>query len=64
MRIGWLEIVLIVILVMVLFGSNKIPGMMKNLAEGLRIFKKEVKSPTPKKQEKKPVKKSVQKKKK
>ncbi len=62
MRIGWLEIVLIVILVMVLFGSNKIPGMMKNLAEGLKIFKKEVKGSTPKKQEKKSVKKSVQKK--
>ena len=43
MRLGWMEILLIVILVIVLFGHNKIPGMMKNLADGLNIFKKEIK---------------------
>ncbi len=42
-RFGWAEILVIVVLVVILFGSNKIPGMMKNLADGLNIFKKEIK---------------------
>ena len=54
MRLGWMEIALIVLLVVILFGHNKFPGMMKNLAEGLNVFKKEVKKPA-KVQEKKPV---------
>lgn len=58
MRLGWMEIALIVLLVVILFGHNKFPGMMKNLAEGLNIFKKEVKKPA-----KMPEKKSVVKKK-
>ena len=43
MRLGWTEIILIVILVMILFMSNKIPGMMRNLADGINVFKKELK---------------------
>ena len=42
-RFGWAEILVVVVLVVILFGSNKIPGMMKNLADGLNIFKKEIK---------------------
>jgi sec-independent protein translocase protein TatA len=42
-RFGWAEILVIVVLVVILFGSNKIPGMMKNLADGLNVFKKEIK---------------------
>ena len=69
MRLGWMEIALIVVLVVILFGHNKIPGMMKNLADGLNVFKKELKaSPskneaTQKKVTKNPAKKSVSKKK-
>ena len=43
-RLGWLEILIIVVLVVILFGHNKIPGMMKNLADGLNVFKKEIKN--------------------
>lgn len=43
MRAGFWEIVLIVVLVLILFGHNKIPGLMKNLANGINIFKKEIK---------------------
>ena len=43
-RFGWAEILIIVVLVLILFGSNKIPGMMKNIADGLNVFKKEIKS--------------------
>lgn len=66
MRLGWTEIILIVILVMILFMSNKIPGMMRNLANGVNVFKKELKDtkkPEQKKSPKKsPVKKPVKKK--
>ena len=44
MRMGVWEILLIVLLVVILFGHAKIPGMMKNLADGLNVFKKEMKS--------------------
>ncbi len=43
-RFGWAEILIIVVLVVILFGHNKIPGMMKNLADGVNIFKKELKT--------------------
>lgn len=55
-RLGWMEILVIVILVVILFGHNKIPGMMRNLADGLNIFKKELKK-TEKKEPAKTVKK-------
>jgi len=49
MRWGFWEIILIVFLVVILFGSAKIPGMMKNLADGVKVFKKEIKEkPAPK----------------
>ena len=64
MRLGWMEILLIVVLVIILFGHNKIPGMMKNLADGLNIFKKEIKSDSKKTEKKAPVKKKAQSKKK
>ena len=44
MRFGIWEIIVIVLLVIILFGSAKIPGMMKNLASGIKVFKKEIKS--------------------
>jgi len=43
-RLGWMEILVIVILLIVLFGHSKIPTMMKNLANGINIFKKEMKT--------------------
>ena len=49
MRFGVWEILLIVLLVIVLFGSAKIPAMMKNLANGVKVFKKEIKSDEQKK---------------
>ena len=43
-RFGWAEILVIVVLLLILFGHAKIPSMMKNLADGLNIFKREMKS--------------------
>lgn len=58
-RLGWMEILVIVLLLVILFGHSKIPGMMKNLANGLNTFKKEMKKDDDKKPEskKEPVKK-------
>lgn len=42
-RFGAWEILIIVLLVVILFGHAKIPGMMKNLADGIKVFKKELK---------------------
>jgi len=50
MRGGIWEIILIVLLVLILFGSAKIPAMAKNIASGIKTFKKEVKEEPIKKQ--------------
>jgi sec-independent protein translocase protein TatA len=60
MRWGFWEIILIVVLVVMLFGSAKIPGMLKNIADGVKVFKKEIKDEPAKK--KTPKKKSAAKK--
>lgn len=44
MRGGIWEIILIVILVLILFGSAKIPAMAKNIANGIKTFKSEIKT--------------------
>lgn len=40
--IGWQEIVLIVLVVLLLFGGKKLPELARGLGRGLRVFKKEV----------------------
>jgi len=70
-RLGWMEILVIVLLLVILFGHAKIPGMMRNLANGLKVFKKEMKTDDKKAivvdsksaPKKKPVRRKVQKKK-
>ena len=62
MRGGIWEILLIVLLVLILFGSAKIPAMARNIASGIKTFKHEIKDEPAKKQtvkkKKAPVKKS------
>ena len=40
---GPLQIIIIILLVMVLFGASRIPGIMENLAKGVTSFKKGLK---------------------
>jgi len=63
-RLGWMEILVIVLLLVILFGHAKIPTMMRNLAGGIKTFKKEMKEDDTKKAEvkKEPAKKSPAKK--
>lgn len=56
MRPGLWQIILVVVLIFILFGSNKIPDMMRNLAGGINVFKKELKDD---KKEETPVAKTV-----
>lgn len=58
-RFGAWEILIIVLLVVILFGHAKIPGMMKNLANGINVFKKELKDTNGAKSEKVATKKSA-----
>ncbi len=43
MNIGWQEILLILLLVLVLFGAKKLPGLARSLGKSMREFKKGVK---------------------
>ena len=38
--LGWGEIVLIVLVILLLFGGKKIPELMKGLGKGVKSFKK------------------------
>ena len=40
MNLGWQEILLILLIVLILFGAKKIPEMAKSLGRGVREFKK------------------------
>ena len=37
--IGWPQIVLIVVIVLILFGGKKLPELMKGLGRGMKEFK-------------------------
>ena len=39
LKIGWVEIALIVLLELLLFGAKKIPELMKGVGKGVRSFK-------------------------
>ena len=41
-RLGFWEILLIVVVVLLLFGAKRIPEIAKSLAEGVRVFKKNI----------------------
>ncbi len=40
---GTIQIIVIILLVMVLFGAGRIPNIMENLAKGVKSFKKGLK---------------------
>ena len=54
MRLGWLEIVLIIALVLLLFGGKKIPELMRGLGQGTREFKEGLRGDDDKKSDEKP----------
>ncbi len=40
---GYMQIIVVILLVMVLFGAGRIPTIMENLAKGVKSFKKGLK---------------------
>ena len=42
-HLGWVEILLIVLVVLLLFGGRKIPELMRGLGRGVKEFKEGVK---------------------
>lgn len=40
--VGWQEVLVIIVIVLILFGGRKIPELAKGLGKGLREFKKEM----------------------
>ncbi|MDR1009508.1 MAG: twin-arginine translocase TatA/TatE family subunit [Rickettsiales bacterium] len=60
--IGHGELLIILLVVVLLFGASRFPKIMKNLADGIKVFKKEMKSDAPKPAQKKPRKKAAGKK--
>ena len=45
MSLGWQELIIILVIVLLLFGSTRIPQLAKGLGEGIRNFKKAVNEP-------------------
>jgi sec-independent protein translocase protein TatA len=43
-RIGWAEILIILVAILLLFGGRKLPELARGLARGIKSFKKEMKS--------------------
>lgn len=46
-RLGLPEILIIAVVLLVFFGANRIPEMMRGLARGLKGFKEEMKADEP-----------------
>ncbi len=42
--LGWTEILIIVLIIIILFGAKKIPDLMKSLGSGMKEFKKAISS--------------------
>jgi len=41
--LGWQEVILIVLVVLLLFGAKRIPEVMRSMGKGIREFKKGMK---------------------
>jgi len=41
--LGPMELTVIVVIIMIVFGAGKLPSVLTNIAKGLKDFKKEVK---------------------
>ena len=41
-NIGWTELIIVIFLVLLLFGANKLPDLARSMGRSARIFKSEV----------------------
>jgi sec-independent protein translocase protein TatA len=45
MGLGWQELVIVLIIIMVIFGAGKLPEVAKSLGQGVKEFKQEATAP-------------------
>lgn len=46
MEIGWTQILLVLLIILILFGAKRIPEMMRSMGQGVKEFKKAAKDIT------------------
>jgi sec-independent protein translocase protein TatA len=46
MQIGWTQILLVLVIILILFGAKRIPEMMRSMGQGVKEFKKATKDIT------------------
>jgi sec-independent protein translocase protein TatA len=46
MELGWTQILLVLIIILILFGAKRIPEVMKSMGQGVKEFKKAAKDIT------------------
>jgi sec-independent protein translocase protein TatA len=54
LRLGWLEIIIVVAVFLLFFGGKKIPEFMRGLGQGTRAFKEGLRGDDDKKSDDKP----------
>lgn len=60
-NLGWAEILIILLVIIVLFGASKLPELARSMGRSLRIFKSEIKEMKNENSEKKKAKKDKKK---
>jgi sec-independent protein translocase protein TatA len=45
MDLGWQELLIILVVVMIVFGAGKLPEVARSLGQGVKAFKQEAESP-------------------
>ena len=44
--LGWQELVIVLVIIMIIFGAGKLPEVAKSLGAGVKEFKQEANAPT------------------
>jgi sec-independent protein translocase protein TatA len=44
--LGWQELVIVLVIIMIIFGAGKLPEVAKSLGQGVKEFKQEANTPT------------------
>jgi sec-independent protein translocase protein TatA len=45
--LGWQELVIVLIIIMIIFGAGKLPEIAKSLGQGVKEFRQEASAPIP-----------------
>ncbi|MBA3451143.1 MAG: twin-arginine translocase TatA/TatE family subunit [Chloroflexia bacterium] len=43
--LGWQELVIVLVIIMIIFGAGKLPEVVKSLGQGVKEFKQEANAP-------------------